>query len=424
MRGFSWLFMVATSLVWGQTIKEDAKLLQNLMRQKPDQFKTILEKKKQFEIQIIYTQINRDAENRPSFKTFEFNVDTNRYFYPASTVKLPAILLALEKLNELNRPEINKHTPIFFDSVYSGQRWARVDTTAEGGVPTIAHYSKKILIASDNVAFNRLYEWLGQRESNERLWKKGYHARILHRLDRRLSPDENRHTEPVRFAVRDSILYQQPMLVNDSIVVNQKVTKGKGYYEKGALIRKPFDMSYRNYFHLPDQHDMLKVIVFPNSVPEKSRFNLTNDDRAFVLKHMSQLPTETLYPAYYKDSTYTDAYAKALLYGADTTRIPDHIRIFNKIGTAYGFVIDNAYIVDFNEDIEFLLSAVIYTNKDEIFNDDKYEYETVAQPFMKNLGQLIYDYERSRVKKFKPNLAEFKFEYDLKREWKSLRDAP
>jgi Beta-lactamase enzyme family len=414
------LALLFLSLIGGksiaQPVKEDARLLYNLMRQKPDQFKSILDKKKQHEIQIIYTQINRDKYNQPTFKIFEYNVDTSRYFYPASTVKFPLVLLAFEKLNELNRPGINKYTPIYFDSVYSGQRWARVDTTAEGGVPTLAHYSKKIFVTSDNAGFNRLYEWLGQRESNDRLWKKGYHVRMLHRLDRRLTHDENRHTEAVRFAIRDSVLYQQPMQVNDSIIVNQKITKGKGYYEKGVLIRKPFDMSYRNYFHLPDQHDMLKAVVFPNSGPEKMRFNLTPDDRAFVLKHMSQLPTETLYPAYYKDSTYTDAFVKALLYGFDTTRIPNHIRIFNKVGWAYGYVIDNAYIVDFNEGVEFMLSAVIYANKDEIFNDDKYEYDKIAWPFMKNLGQLIYDYEKARPKKFKPDLAEFKFEYDLKRQ--------
>ena len=123
-----WLVLcMMTQFALAQTVHEDARVLYNLMRQKPDQFKAILDKKKQFELQIIYTQINRDSENRPSFKTFEYNVDTNRYFYPASTVKLPAVLLAFEKLRELNRPEINKYTPIYFDSVYSSNH-----------VPTIA----------------------------------------------------------------------------------------------------------------------------------------------------------------------------------------------------------------------------------------------------------------------------------------------
>lgn len=413
--GWIYMFMLIQTAI-AQPAKEDDRLLQNLMRQKPAHFKSILDKKKQYEIQIIYTQINRDTENQPTFKTFEFNVDTNRYFYPASTVKFPAVLLALEKLNELNKPGVNKFTPIFFDSVYSGQQFARVDTTAEGGVPTIAHYSKKILVTSDNVAFNRLYEWLGQREANERLWKKGYHVRLLHRLERGLTNDQNRHTEAIRFAFRDSLLHQQPMLVNDSIVVKQRITKGKAYYRNGKYYRKPFDMTYRNFFHLPDQHEMLKAIIFPNAVPPDKRFNLTADDRSFVLKHMSQLPTETLYPAYYKDSVYTDAYVKYFMFGADTTRIPDQIRLFNKVGQAYGYLIDNAYIVDFNEGIEFMLSAVIYVNKDETFNDDRYEYDTVGFPFLKNLGQMIYDYEKTRPKKNRPDLSEFKLVYDLNRQ--------
>ncbi len=424
----SLLFLIFLSLPWvlqaqGSPKKaqvgypvEDGKFLLNMLRLHPDQFKTILDKRKTFEVQIIYTQINRDQSNRPEFKTFLYNVDTGRYFYPASTVKFPMVLLALEKLNTLQNPLINKYTPIYHDSAYSGQRWARADTTSEGGVPSIAHYAKKIFVVSDNEAFNRLYEWVGQREANEKLKLNGYNIRLLHRLDRRLTPDENRHTEAVRFASRDTLIYQQPMLTNDSIVVNKKIMKGKAYYEKGVYIRKPFNLSYRNSFPLPDQQEMLKVIIFPESVPLAKRFNLSDEDRRFVLQYMSQLPTETIYPAYYQDSTYSDAYGKFLLYGADTTRIPDHIRIFNKVGNAYGYVIDNAYIVDFEAGVEFMLSAVIYANKDEIFNDDKYEYKTVALPFMKNLGELIYDYEKHRVKKTNPDLSEFKLQYDLKKD--------
>ena len=394
----------------------DTKFLPALMRKHPEKFKTILDKRKTFEVQIIYTQINRDQNNKPTFNTFHYNVDTARYFYPASTVKFPMVLLALEKLNTLQHPGINKFTTIHHDSVYSGQSWSKVDTTAEGGVPSIAHFAKKIFVVSDNVAFNRLYEWVGQRDANSQLKQKGYNVRLLHRLERRLTPDENRHTEAVRFAVGDSNIYQQPMLVNDSIIVNKKITKGKGYYENGALIRKPFPMSYRNNFPLTDQHDMLKAIIFPGEVPPIKRFNLTSEDRQFVLQYMSQLPTETLFPPYYKDTVYTDAYSKYLIYGSDTTHIPNHIRIFNKVGLAYGYTIDNAYIVDLHAGVEFILSAIIHTNKDEIFNDDKYEYQTVAFPFMKNLGQVIYDYEKARVKEYKPDLSEFKLEYDLTRE--------
>ena len=48
-----------------------------------------------------------DSENR--FKDFSFNVDDEKYFYPASTVKLPVVLLALEKINEYDN--ISVKTP-------------------------------------------------------------------------------------------------------------------------------------------------------------------------------------------------------------------------------------------------------------------------------------------------------------------------
>ncbi len=87
------------------------------------------------------------------------------------------------------------------------------------------------------------------------------------------------------------------------------------------------------------------------------------------------------------------------------------LRIFNKVGDAYGFLTDAAYIVDFNNGVEFFLSAAIYCNTDEVFNDDKYDYETVGFPFMKNLGQVIYNYELKRTKKNKPDLSAFIFDY-------------
>ena len=65
----------------------------------------------------------------------------NKYFlaFPASTVKLPLVLLALEKLNSLNIKGLDKFTPFFHDSVYSGQRSVRKDSTSENGLPSIAH---------------------------------------------------------------------------------------------------------------------------------------------------------------------------------------------------------------------------------------------------------------------------------------------
>ncbi len=395
-------------------IKEDEFLIEKLLKRHEKKFYKGLYSNS-LEVQIIYTQINRDSINRPIFKSFFYHVDSGRYFYPASTVKLPQVLLAFEKINELRQQgiSIDKFTPVFHDSLYEGQLSVKWDTTSLDSLPTVAHYAKKILVVSDNDAFNRLYEFLGQKATNEILTRKGYNIRFLHRLERPLSPDQNRHTEAIKFVRNDSVIYQQPMLVNkDSIRPRRKVYKGIGYIKNDSLINQPFDFTYKNFYPLQEQQEVLKAILFPEFVEPKRRFNITEEDRKYVMKYMSQLPTETSSPAYQKDTALHDAYCKFLMFGDSRESIPSKIRIFNKVGDAYGYLIDNAYIVDFETGIEFMLSAVINTNTDGIYNDGKYEYKTIGYPFMKELGQMIYNHELKRNRKFKPDLSDFIMVYD------------
>jgi len=414
LRFFYSLCVLSVLISCKPAVKEDENLLLNLMQHQPDQFSRIITAKDSLEVQIIYTMIDRDKNNAPSFRSFYFNVDSSFYFYPASTVKLPMSLLALEKLNELSIEGLDKFTPMFHDSAYAGQLSVKYDSSSENRLPSVAHYIKKILVVSDNDAHNRLYEFLGQKDTNARLNAKGYNVRFLHRLERFLTPDENRHTEAIRFEKDGKVIYQQPMLFNaDSIQPPFIVLKGKGYMKDDTvLVKSPFDFTYKNFYSLVDQQKVLRALLFPESVSSKARFNLTEDDYKFVYKYMSQLPTETVYPPYARDTTYYDAYCKFFLFGNNHTRIPDNIRIFNKVGDAYGYLIDNAYIVDFENGIEFMVSAVINTNTDGIYNDGQYEYETLGYPFFRNLGQLIYNYELKRKRTTKPDLSRFKFQYD------------
>ena len=70
---------------------------------------------------------------------------------------------------------------------------------------------------------------------------------------------------------------------------------------------------------------------------------------------------------------------------------------------------DAAYIVDFKNGVEFILSATIYTNENQTFNDDNYEYEEIGLPFLKDLGQAIYEIELDRQREHKPDLSRFHF---------------
>jgi hypothetical protein len=122
------------------------------------------------------------------------------------------------------------------------------------------------------------------------------------------------------------------------------------------------------------------------------------------------MPRESQYPVY-DPANYQDTYVKFLLYGSEKITTDPGTRIFNKTGDAYGFMIDAAYIVDFKNKVEFMVSAVIHCNSDGILNDDKYDYDSVGYPFMKHLGQLIYQHELKRNKKYPPDFGQIIFDY-------------
>jgi len=54
-----------------------------------------------------------------------------------------------------------------------------------------------------------------------------------------------------------------------------------------------------------------------------------------------------------------------------------------------------AYVKDRNG-IEFFLTATILTNKNEIFNDNNYEYDQLGIPFLAALGREIYQFEKNK----------------------------
>lgn len=396
------------------TVKTDT-LLQSIMNEYPQYFNEILKNRKDLNVQVIYTQVNRGANGKPVLQNHYFNVNAANYYYPASTVKLPVVLLALQKLQALKDKQVNLNTTMLTGSAFSGQSDIYNDPTTADGRPSIAHYIKKILMVSDNDAFNRLYEFLGQQYINDELKKKGYSdAQVIHRLDIFLSEEENRRTNPISFYdSTGNIIYEQKEQRSNLKYNNRKDSLGKSYYSAGELINKPMNFSKKNRLCLQDLHNILLSLVFPGNVKAHQRFNISEDDRRFVLKYMSQYPTESIYPPYSADTVnYWPAYCKFLFYGGSKEKPQANIRIFSKSGDAYGQLIDAAYMVDYKNKIEFFLSAVIYCNSDGIINDDKYDYDSIGKPFMKNLGQVMYNYELKRQYKNKPDLSQVLFTYD------------
>ncbi len=376
-------------------------------------FSKVLQHPETYRLQIIYTQINRDRHNIPHFKNYYFHYDSLLYFNPASVVKLPLAFLSLEKLNRLKMKGVTKYTPMQFDSTYTGQKVLFKDSTAANSFPSIAQFIKRAFLISENDPYNRMYQFVGQQAINSNLHQKGYRDIRITRQFMNFTPEQNRHTNAIRFIKENgtTLYYQPPAYNTDSFDFSHIIKLGKAYYNRNdSLIQEPFDFTMHNNLSLLDIQGLLQSVLFPASVPKQRRFQLTKDDYHFLYQYLSQYPSETSYPKY-DTAVFYDSYAK--FFFQDSTRhMPAQLRDFNKVGWSYGFLTDVSYVVDFKNKVEYMLSATVYVNSDSVLNDNRYDYENIGHPFLYQLGQTIYQYELKRKRKYPPDLCKWKLRYD------------
>jgi len=255
-----------------------------------------------------------------------------------------------------------------------------------------------VFAISDNEAFNRLFEFLGQDYINNKLEQKGFNpVRISHRLS--VGNALKTETIPMIFEIlenSDTSTFRLPVTNNlSAIPLNMEgIQKGIGFIQNDTLVDGAFDFSLKNYFPLRSQHQLMKQLMFPENFPENKRFNMDEADREFLLNAMKQLPRE----AGYDPGEYSDSYVKFFLYGDTKNSIPDEIKIYNKIGQAYGTLTETAYITNASKEVEFFLSATVLVNKNGVYNDNNYEYDGVGIPFFAALGREIYELELNRKK--------------------------
>ena len=96
--------------------------------------------KKKHEIQILLSQVKRDKYGNISFIEDSYQLDENKYFYPASTAKLPIAILVLQKIKFLRDQgiTINADTPFLIKNK-KGEIIIDKDPTNINGDVTINH---------------------------------------------------------------------------------------------------------------------------------------------------------------------------------------------------------------------------------------------------------------------------------------------
>jgi hypothetical protein len=92
-----YLFLFLLFLFFNHTapaqVKSDALLKKILATQSDSLLEAVLNHPEMYRYQIIYTRIDRDKNNIPSFKNYYYNVNAERYFNPPSVVKMPLAFL-------------------------------------------------------------------------------------------------------------------------------------------------------------------------------------------------------------------------------------------------------------------------------------------------------------------------------------------
>lgn len=358
-------------------------------------FQQVLENKEKHEIQILFSPVTRIGDSIAIVDHF-YNYRPDEYFYPASTVKMPVAILAMQLLREIQTAglQIDQDTPMGTENLLSE------DTDQQGGergaaMSTIGEDINMIFAISDNAAYNRLYEFTTQDYINRELRGMGIftNSRIVHRVGvSNYSYEDNKQTQPIHFYDENGeVMHTRPATYAQSqwILPISDTQKGKAYIDDDAVVEAPFDFSKKNFINIRDLQESLKRLVYSQLYPVSQRYGLSDEDRSYLLSSMGRLARD--YPSLAGDSTYYDGYVKFFMYGDTKDQIPDHITIRNKVGHAYGYLTDCAYIEDKHKDIAFFLTATILVNENQTFNDGVYEYDEIGIPFLAQLGRLVYE---------------------------------
>lgn len=323
-----------------------------------------------------------------------FRVDAE-YFYPASTVKLAISVCALLVLQELQKitPELNARTPFAVHPLLPGHVYEdRDESNLDGQRLCIEHEIRKIMLVSDNPAHNRLYSLVGHKRAHQMLHAMGLRSIILnHRLAESHTREAQRRTNRVEFILPDGRRVDVPARDSQLILTNPPVpglSVGERHCVLGDEHAGPMDFSWRNRAGLADLQALLAMVTRPDHVDLPGSTGLTEEHRTLICRAMWPVPRQSDNP-HYGAREFPDLFVKHTLPGLRRLAGDEDFVIFNKIGQAFGFTIENAYICHRPTGRAFYLTANIYANASGVLGTDTYDYASVSIPFMAELAETV-----------------------------------
>ena len=347
--------------------------------------KEIIKDKEDYEIQVMLTKVNHN-NTKIDFQNYQYQHDENQYFYPASTIKLPIVVLTLKKINELRSKgsDITLKSKIILNNVDNYSNFKLQDS-----ITSFQNLIADIFLVSDNSASNILIDFIGYNYFNDEMQNAGFDRTYL---NHKFNPDPYVNSTWQISDLDNNMISS----INDNqkiIKADDKTTgldKGERRYFNGEILDESLNFSEKNRFSITDMHNLIKYIFYPDIFDKANTFNLNVEDYDFIRYWMSRFTYEDIGEKFIGDEKFFETYNKFFIHGDEQSVSNEQIRVYNKIGQAYGTSIDNGLIKNYQNNVEFILTSTIYTNKNKVINDNLYEYDDIAEPFLAKLSRAIY----------------------------------
>jgi len=353
---------------------------------KNDFLKEMIKDKEDYEIQVLLTKIDQ-KNTQDDFQEYKYQLDDNKYFYPASTIKLPIVVLALKKINELR----SKGSEITLKSkIILNYRDDYSELVIRDSITSFQNLIADVFLVSDNSASNILIDFIGYNYFNDEMENAGFDKTYL---NHKFNPDPYVNSTWQISDLDNNIISS----INDNqkiIKADEKTNgleKGERRYFKGEILDESLNFSEKNRSSITDMHNLIKYIFYPEIFDSTNTFNLNVEDYDFLRYWMSRFTYEDIGEKFIGDENFFETYNKFFIHGDEQSVSNEQIRVYNKIGQAYGTSIDNGLIKNYQDNVEFILTATIYTNKNKVINDNLYEYDDLAVPFLAKLSRAIYN---------------------------------
>ena len=347
--------------------------------------KEIIKDKEDYEIQVMLTKINHN-NMKIDFQNYQYQHDENQYFYPASTIKLPIVVLTLKKINELRSKgsDITLKSKIILNNVDNYSNFKLKDS-----ITSFQNLIADIFLVSDNSASNILIDFIGYNYFNDEMQNAGFDRTYLnHKFNPDPYVDSTWQISDLDNNMISSINDNQKIIKADD--KTNGLDKGESRYFNGEILDESLNFSEKNRFSITDMHNLIKYIFYPEIFDMANTFNLNVEDYDFIRYWMSRFTYEDIGEKFIGDEKFFETYNKFFIHGDEQSVSNEQIRVYNKIGQAYGTSIDNGLIKNYQNNVEFILTSTIYTNKNKVINDNLYEYDDIAEPFLAKLSRAIY----------------------------------